>query len=69
MKEKKVVGILIKNYDAFFKFSVALAVCSFAIACIVNNSLLEFAKGFSTALVIVSAIFKIRDNRITHGTS
>ncbi|MDU5333167.1 hypothetical protein [Enterococcus sp.] len=69
MKEKKVVTTLIKNYEAFFKFSIALAICSFSIACIVNNSLLEFAKGFSMALVIVSAIFKIRNNQITHETN
>lgn len=54
---------MIKNYHAFFKFSIALTVLCFFLGNIQNNSFLEFAKGFSTSLLIVSAIFKIKNDR------
>ncbi|MBX8938408.1 hypothetical protein [Enterococcus gilvus] len=51
---------MVKNYEAFFKFSLVLMLLAFVISNFADTALLEFAKGFSTALLMVSAFFKIR---------
>lgn len=70
MKTKKKLGVfnLINNYNTFFKFSIVLAIPSFFLDNIQKNSFLDFYKGFSASLLIVSALFKIRYDR-THETN
>ncbi|MGG5372162.1 hypothetical protein IGI67_003833 [Enterococcus sp. AZ196] len=60
---------MIKNYHAFFKFSVILTLFFFTIASFQNNSFLEFAKGLSVGLLIVSAFFKNRNERMDSNTN
>ncbi len=59
------MSLLIKNYDAFFKFSIAPCIFFFFLASFWNSSALEFAKGFSTSLLLVSIFFEVKNERNT----